>query len=164
MRRDGILNVRLAAAIAQMGHDDIIFVTDAGFPIRYPDDRVIDLAVIPNVPDLFTVLRGIRQEMWVEKFALIEEAKKNNPNVTNGVKDIFPDAEATTMPNSWFHEEGYQTAKFIVRTGAWMPWGNVALFSGIPVVEWFDATGAPVPEEWKDRYEKNLKLGNEGLT
>lgn len=163
MRRYGILNVRLAAAIAQMGHDDIMFVTDAGFPIPYPDDRVIDLAVVPGVPDLFTVLRGIRQEMWVERFALIEEAKKNNPNVTNGVKEIFPDAEATTMPNSWFHEDGYQEAKSIVRTGAWMPWGNVALFSGIPVVEWFDATGAPVPEEWKERYEKNLEHGSEGL-
>jgi hypothetical protein len=44
-----------------------------------------------------------------------------------------------------------------------MPWGNVALFSGIPVVEWFDATGAPVPEEWKERYEKNLEYGSEGL-
>jgi D-ribose pyranose/furanose isomerase RbsD len=163
MRRGGILNVKLMAAIAQMGHDDIMFVTDAGFPIRYPDDRVIDLAVFPNVPDLFIVLRGIRQEMWVEKFALIEEAQRHNPKVTNGVKEIFPDAEATTMPNSWFHEEGYQGAKFIVRTGAWMPWGNVALFSGIPVVEWFSATGAPVPEEWKERHNKNLKFGKKGI-
>lgn len=163
MRRDGILNVQLATAITQMGHDDIMLVTDAGFPIGYPDDRVIDLAVIPNVPDLMTVLRGIRQEMWVEKFALIEDAKKNNPNVTNGVKDIFPDAAATTEPNSWFHEEGYRQAKFIVRTGAWMPWGNVALFSGIPVVEWFSATGGPVPEEWQERYDKSQKFGHEGL-
>jgi D-ribose pyranose/furanose isomerase RbsD len=163
MRRGRILNVKLTAAIAQMGHDDIMFVTDAGFPIRYPDDRVIDLAVVPNVPDLFTVLRGIRQEMWVEKFALIKEAERHNPKVTNGVKEIFPDAEATSMPNSWFHEEGYQGAKFIVRTGAWMPWGNVALFSGIPVVEWFGATGAPVPEEWEERHKKNLNFGKKGI-
>lgn len=160
MRRGGILNVQLVAAIAQMGHDDIMLVTDAGFPIEYPDARVIDLAVLPNVPDLMTVLRGIRQEMWVEKFALIEDAKLNNPNVTNGVAAIFPDAEATTEPNSWFHGQGYQNAKFIVRTGAWMPWGNVALMSGIPVVEWFAATGAPVPKDWQERYDLNKKLGS----
>jgi D-ribose pyranase len=163
MRRDGILNIQLVTAIAQMGHDDIMIVSDAGFPILYPDDRVIDLAVVPNVPDLFTVLKGIRQEMWVEQFAMIDEAEKNNPTVLNGVKEIFPDAEAKTMPNNWFHEEGYKAAKFIVRTGAWMPWGNVALFSGIPVVEWFAATGAPVPEEWKERYQKSQEFGDKGL-
>lgn len=163
MRRGGILNVQLAAAIAQMGHDDIMLVTDAGFPIGYPDARVIDLALVPNVPDLFTVLKGIRREMWVEKFALIDDAGKHNPNVTNGVAEIFPDAEATTMPNAWFHEEGYAQAKFIVRTGAWMPWGNVALISGIPVVEWFNATGAPPPKAWQERYEKNRTLGHKGL-
>ena len=163
MRRGGILNVQLVTAIAQMGHDDIMLVTDAGFPIEYPDDRVIDLAVLPNVPDLMTVLKGIRQEMWVEKFALIDDAKQNNPNVTNGVAEIFPDAEATTQPNNWFHQEGYHDAKFIVRTGAWLPWGNVALISGIPVVEWFSATGAPVPNDWQERYDLSKKFGGEGL-
>ena len=163
MRRDGILNVDLAAAIAKMGHDDIMLVTDAGFPIHYPDDRVIDLAVVPNVPDLFTVLKGIRQEMWVEKFALIEETDQYNPNVKNGVAEIFPDAIATTMPNEWFHEDGYRQAKFFVRTGGWLPWGNVALFSGIPVIEWFGATGGPLPPDWQERYDLAKKHGQDGL-
>jgi len=163
MRRGGILNVELASAIAMMGHDDIMLVTDAGFPINYPDDRVIDLAVVPNVPDLFTVLKGIRQEMWVEKFALIEETNKYGPNVKNGVAEIFPDAIATTMPNDWFHEEGYRKAKFFVRTGGWWPWGNVALFSGIPVIEWFGATGGPLPEDWQERYDLAKKHGQDGL-
>ena len=163
MRRNGILNVDLAAAIAMMGHDDIMLVTDAGFPILYPDDRVIDLAVVPNVPDLFTVLKGIRQEMWVEKFALIEETAEYNPNVRDGVKKIFPDAIATTEPNEWFHGEGYEKAKFFVRTGGWWPWGNVALFSGIPVLEWFAATGGPLPDDWKERYELAEKYGQDGI-
>lgn len=163
MKRSGVINSRLAAAISMLGHDDLIIVTDAGFPITY-DNRVIDLALIPGVPDLFTVLRAIRLELLVEKFAFIEEAPINNPFVVNNVKKIFPDAEDTTMPNSWFHEEGFRQAKYIVRTGAWTPWGNVALWSGIPVKEWFDTTEAPLPEEWKERYEKNEKYGDMGLT
>jgi len=161
MRRGGILNTRLVRAIAEMGHDDILLVTDAGFPMPY-EERVIDLALVPGIPDLFTVLRAIRRELWVEQFAMIEEARQNNPNAWNGVAEIFPDAKALTRPNAWFHGDGYRDAKYIVRTGAWMPWGNVALFSGIPVQEWFANTGAPVPPEWEERYELNVKLGYVG--
>jgi len=162
MRRGGVLNTRLLRAISEMGHDDILLVTDAGFPMAY-EDRVIDLALVPNVPDLFTVLRAIRQEMWVEAFAMIEQSKEHNPVAWNGVRDIFPDAKAGTRPNSWFHEEGYRAAKYIVRTGAWMPWGNVALISGIPVQEWFANTGAPLPADWKERHDLNVRLGRQGL-
>lgn len=162
MRRNGILNVKLSRAISEMGHDDILLVTDAGYPMAY-DDRVIDLALCPGVPDLVTVLRAIRQEMWVEEYHMIEDAKENNPNAWNGVADVFPDAKASTRPNSWFHEDGYRGAKYIVRTGAWMPWGNVALVSGIPVQEWFNNTGAPVPESWAERHELNVKFGKTGV-
>jgi D-ribose pyranase len=162
MRRNGILNVKLSRAISEMGHDDILLVTDAGYPMAY-DDRVIDLALCPGVPDLVTVLRAIRQEMWVEEYHMIEDAKENNPNAWNGVAEVFPDAKASTRPNSWFHEDGYRGAKYIVRTGAWMPWGNVALVSGIPVQEWFNNTGAPVPESWTERHELNIKFGKTGV-
>lgn len=162
MRRGGILNVRLQTAIAQMGHDDILLVTDAGFAHVY-DERVIDLALVPGIPDLFTVLRAIRRELWVEAFALIEDATRHNPVVSEGVAAIFPDAKAETRPNAWFHGEGYRSAKWIVRTGAWLPWGNVALISGIPVVEWFANTGAAVPEAWVERHRLNREHGRDGI-
>ncbi len=162
MRRGGVINTRLSAALAALGHDDILLVTDAGFPIVY-DDRVIDLALVPNVPDLFTVLRAIRSEIWVERFAVIEDAKQHNPVVWKGVAEVFPDAIASTMPNAWFHGEGWRSAKFVVRTAAWLPWGNVALFSGIPVTEWFANTGAPVPETWRERYDLSERYGNLGV-
>lgn len=162
MRRKGILNVKLSRAISEMGHDDIMLVVDAGFPMVY-DDRVIDLALCPGVPDLRTVLTAIRQDMWVEAFYMIEEAKANNPNAWGTTNDVFPDALPDTRPNSWFHEEGYHGAKYIVRTGGWMPWGNVALISGIPVKEWFDNTGGDVPESWTERHALNVKHGLTGV-
>ncbi|GAA4289089.1 RbsD/FucU family protein [Georgenia daeguensis] len=160
MKRGRILNAKLSYAIATMGHDDLMLVTDAGLPFKH-DERVIDLALSPDVPDLFSVLRAIRQEMWVEKLAFIKEG--DNPNVVNGVKDIFPDAEATFEPNDWFHHAVDQEAKWVVRTGAWTPWGNVALWSGIPAVEWFRSTGAPPPAEWDERLERARQYGHVGV-
>ncbi len=164
MKRFGVLNHQLATAIAKMGHDDIMIVCDAGFPIVYDgSDKVIDLALVPGVPALETVLRAVRQELLVERFAVIEGSQTNNPQVVQTASEIFPDALEGTRPNAWFHEEGYHTAKYIVRTGAWMPWGNVALWSGIPVEEWFAATNAPVPTEWQELHEKNREHGDENL-
>ncbi|MFW2514043.1 RbsD/FucU domain-containing protein [Demequina sp. SO4-13] len=160
MKRGGVIHDKLSYAIATMGHDDLMIVTDAGMPFKR-DERTIDLALAPNVPDMFTVLRAIRQELWVEKFAFIEEGQ--NPNIVNGVTAILPDAESVLMPNDWFHDAVDNSAKWVVRSGAWTPWGNVALWSGIPVASWMDSTGAEPPEEWQERLDKNRRFGNEGV-
>lgn len=160
MKRSGIINAKLSYAIASLGHDDLIIVTDAGLPFKY-DDRTIDLALSPNVPDMVTVLKAIRQELWVEKFGFIKEGQ--NPNLVEAVSAIFPDAEKTFEPNDWFHHAVNHEAKWVIRTGAWTPWGNVALWSGIPVDEWMQTTGAPTPSEWNERLEKNKSHGWDGV-
>ncbi|WP_159622057.1 RbsD/FucU domain-containing protein [Ruania rhizosphaerae] len=161
MKRRGVIHDKLSYALATMGHDDLLIVTDAGMPFKRDDERTIDLALAPDVPDIFTVLRAIRQDLWVEKFAFIAEGR--NPNVVNGVSEIFPDAESTTMPNDWFHHAVDNTAKWVVRSGAWTPWGNVALWSGIPVAEWMSSTGAEPPQEWDERLRLNREHGNDGV-
>ncbi len=160
MKRGGIIHAKLSYAIATMGHDDLMLVTDAGMPFK-PDERTIDLAVAPDVPDVFSVLRAIRQELWVERYAFIEEGR--NPNVVNGVAEIFPDAEQEFRPNDWFHDAVDNQAKWVVRTGAWTPWGNVALWSGIPFADWAQTTGAEPPEEWADKIAKNREFGQHGV-
>ena len=160
MKRFGVINAKLSYAIATMGHDDLMIVTDAGLPFRH-DERTIDLALAPNIPDMVTVLRAIRQELWVEKFAFIKEG--HNPNIVKAVSEIFPDAERTFEPNDWFHHAVNEEAKWVIRTGAWTPWGNVALWSGIPVAEWMASTGAPPPAEWEQRLAKNREFGWQGV-
>lgn len=160
MKRSGIINARLSYAIATMGHDDLMIVTDAGLPFAH-DQRTIDLALSPNVPDMVTVLTAIRQELWVEKYAFIKEG--HNPTIINSVSALFPDAERAFEPNDWFHHAVNHEAKWVVRTGAWTPWGNVALWSGIPVSEWMSSTGAPVPKEWDERLAKNQEFGWAGV-
>ena len=164
MKRFGILNHRLASAVTKMGHDDIMIVCDAGFPVDHNEaDKVIDVSLVPGVPDLVTVLKALRQELWVERLAMKEAAPSGNPRIYQAVQDVFPDALSGTMPNEWFHEDGYAAAKYIVRTAAWLPYGDVALWSGIPVAEWFESTGVAVPEEWSDRLAKNRTEGHKGV-
>ncbi len=46
-------------------------------------------------------------------------------------------------------------AKVIVRTGAFDPWGNILLYSGVDVPAWFSKPGVKAP----DYYAKKLKKG-----
>lgn len=42
-------------------------------------------------------------------------------------------------------------ADFIVRTGAFDPWGNIALYSGVDVPKWFAKPGTVVPDYYAGR-------------
>ena len=68
VNRSKLLNAQLSYAIASMGHGDLMIVCDAGFPIPSTAWR-IDLAIVPDVPDLETVLQAIADNfitgVWV---------------------------------------------------------------------------------------------------
>ncbi len=152
MRRGLILNAELNHAIGEMGHGDLMIVCDAGFPIPLDVWRV-DLAVIQDVPDLETVLTAINQEFVAEKVAYAAEMAQNNPKLLEKVKRIFAGADHSTLPHQQILSEMAQQAKVIVRTGAFDPWGNILLYSGVDVPKWFDKPGTIAP----DYYARKLK-------
>ncbi|WP_223476590.1 RbsD/FucU domain-containing protein [Oricola indica] len=159
MKKGGILHPQLARAIAEMGHYDLMLVVGAAFPIAAElrdQGRVIDVAVAPSCPSPEQVLSAIRTEMWVEKLILIEDARQYNQPYVDGVHRIFPDALIDTKSNDWFHDEGGQSAKYVVRTGGWTPFGNVGLVAGIPFVDWVASTGGKMPAEWRERHDLQL--------
>jgi D-ribose pyranase len=84
MKRNGILNLCLNQAIAAMGHGDYLIVCDAGFPIPTQVTR-IDLAVVPDLPDIATVLTAINNEFIAEKVAYAAEMAHNNPRLKEKV-------------------------------------------------------------------------------
>jgi simple sugar transport system permease protein/D-ribose pyranase len=45
-------------------------------------------------------------------------------------------------------------AKVIVRTGAFDPWGNILLYSGVDAPVWFSKPGLKVPEVYQKRVEQ----------
>ncbi|MFQ3566183.1 MAG: D-ribose pyranase [Aggregatilineales bacterium] len=150
MKRSRLLNNELSHAIASMGHGDLMIVCDAGFPIPSSVWR-IDLALVPDVPDLETVLTAIHGDFIAEKVAYASEMAENNPNLLSKVKRIFPKAEHSTVPHAEILGGLALSAKVIVRTGAFDPWGNILLYSGVEVKEWFSKPGTVVPDYYRNR-------------
>lgn len=150
MKRGRILNKELSNAIASMGHGDLMIVCDAGFPIPNAAWRV-DLAIVPDVPDLETVLSAISEALIAEKVSYAEEMAANNPLLLEKVQRIFAAAEFAPVPHEQILTEMAAKAKVIVRTGAFDPWGNILLYSGVDVPQWFSKPGTIVPDYYADR-------------
>jgi D-ribose pyranose/furanose isomerase RbsD len=150
MKRAGILNDRLSAALAAMGHGDVLMIVDAGFPIPRDAER-IDLSLTANLPELRTVLSLVHQELIVERVVLAAEMGGHNPHLRRWIAEEFVDAQLDERPHSEMLTAVPATAKAIVRTGAFDPWGNIGLVSGVDVPRWFVREGVVVPEYYRDR-------------
>lgn len=150
MKRNGILNLGLNQALAAMGHGDLMIVCDAGFPIPAHVNRV-DLAIVADVPDLETVLTAISADFIAEKFGYANEMAQNNPRLKEKVDRIFAGAEIVTFPHSEILTALAARAKFIVRSGAFDPWGNILLYSGVDVPKWFTKPRTIAPENYASR-------------
>ena len=152
MNRNRLLNAELSHAIASMGHGDLMIVCDAGFPIPSSAWR-IDLAISPDVPDLATVLTPISENLIVERLSYADTLPEYNAPLLATIKRLFADAELAPVKHEAILGELAAKAKVIVRTGAFDPWGNILLYSGVDVQAWFSKPGVKTP----DYYAKKLK-------
>ncbi|WP_103500844.1 MULTISPECIES: D-ribose pyranase [Streptomyces] len=150
MKRRGILNDKLSAALATLGHTDLVLVVDAGFPVPREADR-IDLAIAENLPDLRTVIGLIADELVVEGVVRAEEVPSNNPLLDTWLRERFDDAEFTTRTHADMLGELARSAKVVVRTGAFEPWGNIGLYCGVDVPRWFGGEGVIAPDYYADK-------------
>lgn len=153
MNRGKLLNSELNYAIASMGHGDLMIVCDAGFPIPSNAWR-IDLAIVQDVPDLETVLTAVSEAFIAEKVSYAAEMSDNNPPLLEKVKRIFADSNHEPIPHEVILNEMAAKAKVIVRTGAFDPWGNILLYSGVDAPVWFSKPGLNVPEVYAKRVEQ----------
>jgi len=152
VNRNRLLNAELAHAIASMGHGDLMIVCDAGFPIPSSAWR-IDLAITPDVPDLETVLTPIAEHFIAEKVSYADTLPVNNVPLLKKIERLFAGAEFEPVKHEAILGEMAAKAKVIVRTGAFDPWGNILLYSGVDVPAWFSKEGVVAP----DYYAKKLK-------
>ncbi|MEU9321343.1 D-ribose pyranase [Streptomyces sp. NPDC048295] len=127
MKKAGILNRRLAGALAGLGHGDGVLVCDAGMPI--PDGpRVVDLAFRAGVPSFAEVLDGLLDELVVEGATAAREVREANPEAARLLAERLP--ELAHVP----HEELKALsagARLVVRTGEARPYANVLLRCGV---------------------------------
>lgn len=153
MKRGTILNAELNHAIASMGHGDIMIICDAGFPIPRNAWR-IDLAVMKDLPDLATVLAAIAGDFVAETVAYADTLPVHNAPLLATVQRLFPDADHAMIPHATILGEMAAKAKVIVRTGAFDPWGNIILGSGVDVPRWFDKPGVVAPDYYASKLGK----------
>jgi len=127
MKREGIINARLAGALAGLGHTDHVMVCDAGLPIP-SGPEVVDLAFRYGVPSFEVVLSGLLEELVVEGATAAEEAERNPRSyelLTRSLPDLgfVPHEQLKRMVAG---------AKLVIRTGEATPYSNVILRCGVP--------------------------------
>ena len=105
------------------------------------------------MPDLETVLAPIAENLIAEKVSYADTLPAHNAPLLAKVKRLFPDAEFAPITHETILGEMAAKAKVIVRTGAFDPWGNILLYSGVDVPAWFSKPGVVAP----DYYAKKMK-------
>ncbi|HLR36133.1 MAG TPA: D-ribose pyranase [Tissierellales bacterium] len=130
MKKIGLLNGELSKCIAEMAHEDMILIGDAGMPVP-KGVQLIDLAVVNGVPSFFQVLKAVLGELCVEEGIIDKEMAEISPHMREKldevVKDEFPLKE---IPHSELKELS-QNVKAVIRTGEFTPYSNIILKAGV---------------------------------
>ena len=129
MKRTGLLHADLLAHVARLGHTDLVVVADRGLPLP-PGVPVVDLAVVPGVVDLRTVLDAVLAEVVVQAHTVAAEAS-GGPFVgwlderapALGERRLVSHDELKAMLGG---------VRLAVRTGEETPYANVVLECGVP--------------------------------
>ncbi len=138
MKKSGILNPFLLYEIASLGHRDVFVIADAGLPIPEEVTR-IDLSLVPGIPRFLDVLEAVLKEVVVEKAVLAREIIDRSPRMYEEIvkllkelQEIDPGKDIVFVDHEVFKRDYVNKARFVVRTGEFTPYSNIALVSGVP--------------------------------
>jgi len=126
VKRTGILNADLNAALSRLGHGDIVLVGDCGMPAP-AGVPVIDLALVHGVPRFEQVLDALLAELVVERCVAAEEAK--GTVAQEWLSERFTDIEYIGHGDL---KALSASARVFVRTGEATAFANAALVCGVP--------------------------------
>jgi len=146
VKKGGILNTELLRVVSDMGHGNMLFVVDRGFPFPVHDlTRKVDLAVGHNIPRFLEVVSVILEDLEIEKAIIAHETETVSPDVYKELIKVLRSVtnkgkviEIEKIPHERFKHLGLrgsqegEEVKAIVRTGEFTPYANVILVSGVP--------------------------------
>lgn len=128
MKKSGILNADLCAAIARLGHTDRVVIGDCGLP-RPAGVPVIDLALVFGVPTFEQVVRAVAAELALETLWVATQTSTHNPAADALLADLG-------VERTWVDHEDLKhlsgSAALFIRTGEATPYANVILRCGVP--------------------------------
>ncbi len=129
MKRDGILNPELIAAIASVGHTEYFVIADPGLPITC-EAKVVDISLTKNIPTFLDALRAVTEEMVTESFILASEMPEKSPELYKETCSALEGLPHKLVPHEEF-KELVKDAKAILRTGETTSFANVILVGGV---------------------------------
>ncbi len=129
MKKTTLLHRELSAAVADLGHTDLLLLADAGHPIPHSVPR-IDLALRPGIPSMIDVLQTVLSELSVEAFIVSLEMEQANPGLWDAYAAVLSPAQRRTVPHDEF-KRIVPAVKHAVRTGEYTPFANLILVGGV---------------------------------
>ncbi len=129
MKKTMLLNSRISAVVATMGHFDTLTIGDAGLPVPEGPER-IDLALKLGVPSFLETLETVLSELAVQKVTIASEMESINPKLYAEMQRIFTGIKIEAVPHEEFKKQT-AASKAVIRTGECKPYANIILESGV---------------------------------
>ncbi|PAF54833.1 D-ribose pyranase [Mycoplasmopsis agassizii] len=130
--RNRILNPKLVASIAKLGHFDLIAVVDAGMPLPYKKKNIeiIDLSFYPGVPSFSDVFKKVLEELEYQRIYVAPETEEINPVIYKTILDNA-NREITFVSNHDELKELLTKTMLIIRTSETSPYANAIIECGV---------------------------------
>ncbi|MDD3794560.1 MAG: D-ribose pyranase [Lachnospiraceae bacterium] len=129
MRKTGLLNTELIAAISRIGHTQYMIISDAGLPV--PEGvKVIDLALKSGLPSFCDTLEAVLSELVIEHYYLADEIKTKNALLDQTLTGMINKKDCDYISHEQLKEMS-KTSEVIVRTGETSPYANIVLVAGV---------------------------------
>jgi D-ribose pyranase len=129
VKKIGIINRDVSALVAQLGHHDLLVVSDAGFPTP-KGVPYIDLSIDEGTPTVAEIIAMIGRELQVESFVFAEESAGSAGDRATEIGAILPDAVPSRIPHAEVLAMA-ANARGLIRTGECRAFGNVILVTGV---------------------------------
>jgi D-ribose pyranase len=130
MKKAKLLNAALSHLVAQLGHNDMIVIGDAGLPVP-AGVPCIDLAVMRGLPRIDQVLEALESEMQVERMVLATESlDANGGQMPTWLPAAWRDLPTEAVSHEDFKLRNAKT-RAVIRTGECTPYANVMLVAGV---------------------------------
>lgn len=128
MKKNGILNSSISKVISDMGHTDMITISDCGLPVPSNVEK-IDISLKLGTPGFIDTLEELLKDMKIEKIILATEIKENNKVILDKILNLVgKDIKIDFIEHNDFKEMTKDT-KAVIRTGENTPYANIILVS-----------------------------------
>lgn len=126
MKKHGMINRDIAAALAKFGHTDLLVIADCGLPV--PEHvPCVDLSYRLGEPSFKTVLDAVLEDFETEAAFIAQEISHHNKDLEAHMLKLL---DCRYVSHEQLKAMSHN-AKLIIRTGEASPYANVILQSGV---------------------------------